>query len=91
MDKTYILGNVYDDDGRRKVQEEWSFGVIERVFDCVKNALGLNAESYGFYGHSAGSQFVHRFLYFMPENRAHLIVAANAGWYTMPTFEQVFP
>jgi len=90
-DRTFNLGNVFAKDDTRNDEADWSFGVVEGVFDYVRQEGGLKAESYGFYGHSAGSQFVHRFLYFMHQNRAHIFLAANAGWYTMPTFEQVYP
>ena len=34
------------------------------------------------YGHSGGSQFVHRYLLFGQDTRAEKAVMANAGWYT---------
>ncbi len=37
---------------------------------------------YTVYRHSAGSQFVHRFLFFKCDARAQRYLAANAGWYT---------
>ena len=90
-ERTFNLGNVFAKDGARNPEADWSFQVIEGIFDRVKTQAGLQATSYGFYGHSAGSQFVHRFLYFMPRARARLFVAANAGWYTMPTFDLAYP
>lgn len=36
------------------------------------------------FGHSAGSQFVHRYLYYKPDARVERYLAANAGWYTLP-------
>ncbi|MCY4352324.1 MAG: alpha/beta hydrolase [Gemmatimonadetes bacterium] len=90
-EETFNLGNVFAKDGTRNALVDWSFQVIEGIFDHVKKRVGLRASSYGFYGHSAGSQFVHRFLYFMPQSHAHIFVAANAGWYTMPTFKQTYP
>ena len=43
------------------------------------------------YGHSAGAQFVHRFLYYKSELRATRFVAANAGWYTLPLNDFEYP
>lgn len=90
-ERSFNLGNVFAKGGARNPEADWSFQVIEGIFDRVKKRAGLHATSYGFYGHSAGSQFVHRFLYFMPRARARLFVAANAGWYTMPTFDLAYP
>jgi poly(3-hydroxybutyrate) depolymerase len=68
-----------------------SFGFIEPVFDAVKAATGNRSERYYLYGHSAGAQFVHRFLYFVAGARVVKAVAANAGWWTMPDPAVDFP
>ena len=72
----YNRGGVEATDDRSR----WAFAVIEHLFDQI--ADGRN--NYRLFGHSAGAQFVHRFLYFVPNNRASMAVAANAGWYTLP-------
>ncbi len=54
-------------------------------------ATGNRSERYSIYGHSAGAQFVHRYLYFMPEARVDRAVAANAGWWTLPDLKVDFP
>lgn len=61
-----------------------AFSVIEHVFDEVKARESLTTSSYNLYGHSAGAQFVHRFVLFMPHPRLALAIAANAGDYTLP-------
>jgi poly(3-hydroxybutyrate) depolymerase len=61
-------------------RDKWGFLLIEHLFDEVRSAQA----DYRIFGHSAGAQFLHRFLYFVPENRASLAVVANAGWYTLP-------
>ena len=90
--RAYNLGNVFDKDSRfPNSSKRWSFSVIEPLFDTVLDALGSDQTSYTLYGHSAGSQFVHRFMYFVDAPRAHRYIAANAGWYTMPVADVDFP
>ena len=84
--KIYQLGNVVDGDRRPLPEEEWTFQTIERLFDAVKQATGNTSGRYSIYGHSAGGQFVHRLAMFLPEARYETAIAANTGWYTMPTF-----
>jgi poly(3-hydroxybutyrate) depolymerase len=68
-----------------------AFGFIEPVFDAVKAATGNRSERFHLYGHSAGAQFVHRYLYYVPQARVAKAVAANAGWWTLPDFGVDFP
>ena len=68
-----------------------SYSFLEPIFDAVKTATGNRSERYHLFGHSAGAQFVHRYLYFMPEARVATAVAANAGWWTMPDRGVDFP
>ncbi|MCG8353851.1 MAG: hypothetical protein MI924_39305 [Chloroflexales bacterium] len=84
--RTYHLGNIVDRAGNQMPKAQWTFGVIERLFDCVKEHTGNTSSHYAIYGHSAGAQFVHRMAMFMPEARFSFAIVANAGWYTMPTF-----
>ena len=88
---SYNAGNLVDQDGRPQPREQWTFNVIEALFDFVVRDVHSQAKDYALFGHSAGAQFVHRFVEFMPENRARVAVAANAGWYTMPDDSVPFP
>lgn len=87
----YNLGGIVDSKGRPQPREMWSFNMVEAVFDHVVRDVGSTATHYAIFGHSAGAQFVHRFVEFMPESRAHIAVAANAGWYTVPDDTARFP
>lgn len=66
--------------------EDFLYFEIERLFDGVRALLGSSVCRYRIWGHSAGAQFVHRLLTFLPEARVASAVAANAGFYTMPSF-----
>jgi pimeloyl-ACP methyl ester carboxylesterase len=57
----------------------------------VRKRFSVTAERYSLYGHSAGGQFVHRFLLHFPQARVNRYVAANSGWYTLPDFSIQFP
>lgn len=76
----YNRGGVDATDDRSR----WAFAAIEHLFDEIAEGR----KEYRLFGHSAGAQFVHRFLYFVPDNRVSVAVAANAGWYTLPEWRQ---
>jgi len=89
--RAYNLANIQRSDGSARPQEEWTYSIVERLFDRVREDLELDAETYVVYGHSAGSQFVHRMLFLLDETRIAGAVLANAGWYTMPRYDIEFP
>jgi hypothetical protein len=88
---SYNLGNMVDEDGEAVPEDRWSFRLIEALFDYVVKDVGSDQNSYALFGHSAGAQFIHRFVEFVPDNRVSVAVAANAGWYTMPDDRIAFP
>jgi poly(3-hydroxybutyrate) depolymerase len=67
-------------------RSQWSFQIIEHLFDFVRADEGLTAPDYLLFGHSAGGQFVHRFMLLTEAPRVSVAVAANAGSYTMPRY-----
>ncbi len=69
---------------------DWIFGDLDRLFRDVKQYLRLDTEKYDVFGHSAGGQLLHRLSLFYPNHRADRLLAANSGWYTVPTFDDVF-
>jgi len=89
--RSYNLGNVLDGDGKPVDASRWSYSAIEAIFDAVHRRFSMTTERYSLYGHSAGSQFVHRFIFHVPDARVSQVVTANAGWYMMPDYEQDFP
>ena len=88
----YNLGHVNDkESGERRPESLWTYSAIEPLFDEVVLRLGGRQTEYTLFGHSAGSQFVHRFLFFKPHARVTRYIAANAGWYMMPDLSIGFP
>lgn len=90
----YNFGNIAS--GREanntpNARPKWAFTVIEQLFASARDRFKLKAEKYVLFGHSAGGQFVHRFMLFMPENKVRLAIAANPGFYTLPDAEVKFP
>lgn len=88
----YTLGVTVrgDPDGRALKEGRWRtpgvyvYSEIERLFGLITSTLGGKQPGYYVFGHSAGAQFVHRMLTFLPNARVIGAVAANAGWYTLP-------
>jgi hypothetical protein len=89
--RSYNQGNLFDSEGRPMPQNEWSFQVIERVFDDVVAKTQSVRQTYHLYGHSAGAQFVHRLLLLLSGARIDRAVSANAGWYTVPDTTVDYP
>lgn len=89
--RAYNLGNMRSEDGTPVPRALWSFSVPPALFADARNRFGLRTERFALYGHSAGAQFVHRFLLHVPDAPVARVVAANAGWYTMPDDDIDYP
>lgn len=83
----YNYGNA-----RKKPKELWTYYVNDRIFHFVKELTNSRQDRYYLFGHSAGSQFVHRQLMVGASNYIEKAFAANAGEYAMPVLgEASFP
>jgi poly(3-hydroxybutyrate) depolymerase len=89
--RAYNHGGFATKDGRLRPRDEWTFASIEPIFDEVRRRTGSAVARYAIYGHSAGAQFVHRFVLLMPHPRVSVAVSANAGSYAFPTFDVAYP
>lgn len=92
--KSYNFGFVSDTDdekGAIQPEDKWTFRVVDDVIVNTKKAADAENSKVVLFGHSAGSQLMHRYVFFNKKTEADLIIAANAGWYTMPNYEDVFP
>lgn len=90
--REYNLGHLTEKgETTLRPRAQWSFAAIEPLFDAVVARARGGQRGYTLYGHSAGSQFVHRFLLTQRNPRARRFIAANAGWYTLPGFASAYP
>jgi poly(3-hydroxybutyrate) depolymerase len=87
----YQDGNLTTSAGNPLPRESWSYSMIEPIFDVVRERCHSKRERYSIYGHSAGAQFVHRFLCFALRTRILRAVSANAGSYMVPDASKEFP
>ena len=70
---------------------EWTFSIIDSLFEAIKGKVSGTQQTYDAWGHSGGAQFIHRFRMFMPDSKLNLAICSNAGWYTVPDILLNFP
>lgn len=90
---SYQSGNVLRGDGSGAPNPEpgWAFTVVEAIHEWIRDGLGLDDPHFTLWGHSAGAQFVHRFLLFKPQAKVSAAIAAGCGWFTVPDLGTRFP
>jgi tetratricopeptide (TPR) repeat protein len=86
----YPLGYTYDYPNWTP-KANWTFMAVEHLFDNVREKSGATQTTYLLDGHSAGAQFVHRMVTFLPDARYSRAIAANAGLYVMPVYSVPYP
>jgi len=92
----YHLGGMFVDGENSSTSPllpaaQWTFSVPDQIYSdvCAKNALVRGG--YSAIGHSAGAQFLHRYLMFWPGNEVKNAVVSAAGWYNLPDTSLAFP
>lgn len=89
--RSYNYGNVFGANGRVNAKKEWSYTAIDAIFDHYRKQHGNTVKKYHIFGHSAGSQFVHRMVQLVDGLQVDVAVTANAGSYTAPDFRVAWP
>lgn len=89
----YNRGNVFADDKDTKLNPEnkWAYTVLEKIHGYARSGFGLDDERFDIWGHSAGGQFIERFLFFKPDAKLRLAMIANPGWYMLPSLTIAYP
>lgn len=65
--------------------------LIDRIYEYVRQETGSERKGYMLYGHSAGGQFVQRFMLFHDSPYVERAIIGSPGWYTFPDATQDFP
>lgn len=90
----YNMGNIMDSTGgkgRILPKDSWVFPAIDRIISDIRIRTDAQDSPVVLFGHSAGAQIVHRYVFFSKADGVGLIMPANAGWYTMPDKNVSFP
>jgi poly(3-hydroxybutyrate) depolymerase len=87
----YHFGNLHDASGGANPRAQWTYGIVDRLFEALHAQGVTRRQRYGLFGHSAGGQFVHRMLSFGYRERVALAISANAGTYAMPDLATPWP
>ena len=79
----YQFGGVADPkSGEIRPEEQWTYSIVEPMLEYLRSLIGFKAKTYNIQGHSAGGQFVHRYLLAKPEAHVAKAVACNPGSWT---------
>lgn len=89
--ESYNNGLVIGGDGSVRPYESWIYAAPARVLAALRKAGVTRRAKAWLYGHSAGGQFAHRMLATQEHEPFEAVIAANPGWYTLPTFDRAFP
>lgn len=87
----YNNGLVVGPDGSVAPREDWLYSVPARVLEALRAGGVIDRPVIRIFGHSAGGQFVHRMLATQGFGPFEAAIAANSGWYTLPTLDKPFP
>lgn len=82
--REYNQGGILTEDGSLRPPARWTFSYVAPLFFQMRHRIEGRQTSFDLFGHSAGAQFVHRYVELVPGPPLRHAYAANAGWYTMP-------
>ena len=93
---SYQLGNIFVNGDSPSLAtynptNEWTFSIIDPLFESIKNKVSGTQQVYDGWGHSGGAQFLQRFRLYLPNSKLNTAICSNAGWYTVPDILINFP
>ena len=92
----YIMSNIFDDGDNPSTAtfndpSEWTGSILDPLFEYIKAEISGSQIDYSAWGHSAGAQFLHRLLMYLPSSKIKVAICSNAGWYTVPENAVSYP
>ena len=92
----YIMSNIFDDGDNPSTEtfnspNEWTCSILDPLFEYIKTNVSGTQTNYSAWGHSAGAQFLHRLLMYLPDSKINVAICSNAGWYTVPENTVSYP
>jgi len=84
-------GNLVDETGQLDRTRPCTFPIIERLFGALRSQGVTGRRRYGLFGHSAGSQYVHRMISLGHAASVAAAVPANGGTFLMPDLDVKYP
>lgn len=87
--RKYNYGGILNEDKTAAPKEEWTYAMVPKIVDAIRQKEGNPRLPYYLIGHSAGGQFLVRMAAFMQDG-ATRIIAANPGSELFPTTDQQF-
>ncbi len=85
----YIAGALFNPDGILRPREQWTFALVPQLLAALREGEGKPDLPYYLLGHSAGGQFLARYVAFSP-TEARRVVAANPGSHLFPRTDWKF-
>jgi len=79
----YIRGGLLQPDGTLQPPDQWTYALVPQLLAALRAGEGRPDLPYYLIGHSAGGQFLARFVAFCP-TEAERVVAANPGSHLFP-------
>ena len=89
-DRNYNHGNVLIN---KKItpRSEWTYNTVNRIIDDLKIRAGAKKSKIIFFGFSAGSQFMSRYIFLADKIKADRVISASARSYMFPDENKNYP
>lgn len=89
--RRYQEVGIKDSDGNIQPEKYRTTALVDSLIGHILKCSGTKDDMVTVYGHSAGGQFVHRFMLLNDSPFVRKAIIGNPGWFTFPTDEEDYP